>query len=163
VIEESKEAENFTKNPFTSKNKNGRMMSKQLEQLNMSTQETSIDSMKLLNDDQNKELLKSFQSKLPLITMTLNPKNDKICIDVDPLESGLLFAVLLKKFSQMLENPRIDNLILTQIWGKIASLPLEKDKPHTFYLYAFCFQVITSKFVITPSFIHLPHRLVQHH
>jgi len=88
-------------------------------------------------EEQNKELIKSFRSRLPLIMMTLNPKNDLFYPDEDPLESGLLFAVLLKKFSFMLENPRMDNLILAQIWSTIASLPLQKDKPETFYLYAF--------------------------
>lgn len=69
--------------------------------------------------------------------MTLNPKNEYFYPDEDPLESGLLFAVLLRRLSQMLENPRIDNLILTEIWNEIASLPLDREKPETFYLYAF--------------------------
>ena len=78
-----------------------------------------------------------FKNRLALILLTLNPKHEIFYPDEDPLESGLLFAVLLRKLSQMLENSRIDNLILTEIWLQIATLPLEKSKPETFYLYAF--------------------------
>jgi len=114
-----------------------------IDTVNTSTQDTEMTSANTSNknensiEEQNKELIKSFRSRLPLIMMTLNPKNDLFYPDEDPLESGLLFAVLLKKFSFMLENPRMDNLILAQIWSTIASLPLQKDKPETFYLYAF--------------------------
>ena len=96
-------------------------------------------------EGREKLLMKRFNSKLSLIQMTLNPKNDIFIMDEDFMESGLLFAVLLKKFSKMMSNPRIDNLILTEIWLEIAGLPLDRERPETFYLYAFWFQDISSK------------------
>lgn len=85
----------------------------------------------------SKMLIKSFKNRLPLILMTLNPKHEYFYPDEDLLESGLLFAVLLRKLSFMLENPRIDNLILTEIWLEIANMAVDKNRPETFYLYAF--------------------------
>ena len=90
---------------------------------------------------QNRNSISSFKNRLSLIMVTLNPKHDEFYPDEDPIESGLLFAVLLRKFSQMLENSRIDNLILSEIWLTISSLPIDTQRPETFYLYAFCFQV----------------------
>lgn len=92
-------------------------------------------------------LLKRFNSKLSLMQMTLNPKNDYFMFDDEFLELGLLFACLLRKLGNMLTNPRIENLILTEIWLQIGSLPLDRERPETFYLYAFCFQDISSKFL----------------
>lgn len=60
--------------------------------------------------------VEGFKSRLALFLLTLDPKHEEYYPDADPLESGLIFAVLLRKFSQLLENPRIDNLILTEIW-----------------------------------------------
>ena len=71
------------------------------------------------SEENEQALIKRFNSKLSLILMTLNPKNELVYPDEDLLESGLLFAILLKKFSNMLTNPRVDNLILTEIWLQI--------------------------------------------
>lgn len=89
--------------------------------------------------------IEAFNSRLSLILLTLNPKHDYFYPSEDPLESGLLFATLLKKLSFLLTNPRIDNLILTSIWLTICELPLNKAKPETFYLFAFWFQVWKNK------------------
>jgi len=107
-------------------------------------EENKIEAKIEVEDNKN-NLIENFKNRLSLILLTLNPRNEYFFPDEDPLESGLLFAVLLRKFSQMLENSRIDNLILTEIWLTIASLPLDKTRPETFYLYAFCFQVCNMK------------------
>jgi hypothetical protein len=104
-----------------------------IDSVNLSTNETELNVSK----NSGKNLIKSFKNKLPLILMTLNPKHEYFYPDEDLLESGLLFAVLLRKLSMMLENPRIDNLILTEIWLEIANMAVDKNRPETFYLYAF--------------------------
>lgn len=57
----------------------------------------------------------------------------------NPLESGMLFTILFNKFNRMLTNSKTENVLLTSIFAKLASIPLSEDNPATFYLHAFIY------------------------
>ena len=63
----------------------------------------------------------------------------------NPLESGMLFTILFKKFSRMLMNSKVENIFLTGIFSKFASIPLSDENPATYYLHAFIFLELKNK------------------
>ena len=63
----------------------------------------------------------------------------------NPLESGMLFTILFKKFARMLFNSKAENIFLTGIFSKFASIPLSDENPATYYLHAFIFLELRNK------------------
>lgn len=57
----------------------------------------------------------------------------------NPLESGLLLTILFKKFSNLLKNTKAENLYITSIFLKLASIWLTEENEATYFLHAFIF------------------------
>lgn len=62
-----------------------------------------------------------------------------------PLETGMLFTILFKKFSKMLSNSMTENLLVTNIFTKLAAISLSDDNPGTFYLHVFVYIELKNK------------------
>lgn len=57
----------------------------------------------------------------------------------NPLEAGQLFTILCRKFNKLLSNSKSENVFLTSIFAKLASIPLSDENPATYYLHAFIY------------------------
>jgi hypothetical protein len=63
----------------------------------------------------------------------------------NPLEAGQLFTILCRKFNKLLSNSKTENVYLTSIFAKLASIPLSDENPATYYLHAFIYCELKKK------------------
>ena len=113
-----------------------------------SSNETENTSASLFKYDENEFKLGRVTHSISIIDSKLFEENDKeyeYNPEIHPLDQGLLFKLLFKKFNNIVlikskdQNRMEDNLLMTSIYAKLWSIPLWDSIIETYYLHALMF------------------------